>query len=257
MDQTMNLAHGGWRPEEIDLLWKEIRAASETGAPLRDVFERMGETLGRKPNSVRNYYYMQLRDQAGEEFKRAAPFETFTDQEVHDLLREVLQARGRGESVRACVMALSGGNRTLMLRYQNKYRSILRRRPGLIEQVEQELRAEGLPCPEEDAPARAGAARSGGQQLSALRDPDARIVLAALESLSRRAEQGAVRERDRWKVEKDLLLMQAEDLQLAAKDLLAACKDFLGGTEEERQKGLAAFCDRLAGQVQRLESVCG
>ena len=36
MDQTMNLAHGGWRPEEIDLLWKEIRAASKLPLQVRE-----------------------------------------------------------------------------------------------------------------------------------------------------------------------------------------------------------------------------
>ena len=104
MEQTTRAARNGWRPEETEMLWKEIRAASETGASLRGVFERMGQTLGRKPNSVRNYYYMQLRDQAGDEFKRAAPFETFTDEEIHHLLRHVLAAKGQGKSVRASVL---------------------------------------------------------------------------------------------------------------------------------------------------------
>ena len=72
------------------MLWQEIRQAAESGAPLRGVFERMGQTLGRKPNSVRNYYYMQLRDQAGKEYRRAAPFETFSDEDIHQLLTKEL-----------------------------------------------------------------------------------------------------------------------------------------------------------------------
>ena len=60
MEQTMHMTHNGWTREEADLLRNEVKQAAQTGAPLRVVFERMGETLGRKPNSVRNYYYMQL-----------------------------------------------------------------------------------------------------------------------------------------------------------------------------------------------------
>ena len=73
MEQTMPLMRNGWSPEETELLWQEIRAAAESGAPLRGVFERMGQALGRKPNSVRNYYYMQLRGQGDASIRRAAP----------------------------------------------------------------------------------------------------------------------------------------------------------------------------------------
>ena len=116
MEQTMPLMRNGWSPEETELLWQEIRAAAESGAPLRGVFERMGQALGRKPNSVRNYYYMQLRGQGDASIRRAAPFETFTDEQVHALLRSVLQAKGEGQSVRACVTAMAGGDRAMMLR---------------------------------------------------------------------------------------------------------------------------------------------
>ena len=148
MEQTMHMSHSGWSREETELLRNEVKQASETGAPLRVVFERMGETLGRKPNSVRNYYYMQLRGQEGEGCKRAAPFETFTEEEIHDLLRHVLAAKGQGQSVRASVMDLSHGDKTLMLRYQNKYRALLRKRPDLIEAICRELKAAGEPCPD-------------------------------------------------------------------------------------------------------------
>ena len=259
MEQTMHLARNGWRPEETDMLWQEIRAAAETGAPLRGVFERMGQTLGRKPNSVRNYYYMQLRDQAGDELKRAAPFETFSEEEVHQLLRSVLLARGKGQSVRACVMGLSGGDRSLMLRYQNKYRAILRKKPELIQQVCRELQAEGLPCPalpEGSAQKKAPAAEARAQ-LEQMDDPDVQAALAALESLARRACPNGVTNGDRLRVQRDLLLMRLEDLQLAARGVIAACKDFLGSLPEDRAAQLDAFCDILAGELTKLESQAG
>ena len=61
MEKTvLKSSRAGWREDEIDRLWDEIRRANENGQPLRSVFEEMGDQLGRKPNSVRNYYYMRL-----------------------------------------------------------------------------------------------------------------------------------------------------------------------------------------------------
>lgn len=252
MTETMHPGRGGWQPEETDMLWKEIRAAADSGATLRGVFERMGQTLGRKPNSVRNYYYMQLRDRAGEDLRRAAPFETFTPEEVHDLLRSVLMARGRGQSVRACVMDLSRGDKTRMLRYQNKYRSILRKKPELIRQVCRELEQEGLPCPRAAVIVQPLPAEERLPE-----DPDVQAVLSALRSLARRARQNAVPESDRLKVQRDLLLMQLEEIQSAVRAALADCKDFLGESEEGRALRLPAFCDTLSHHIAQLESAAG
>lgn len=138
--------HGGWQKQEIEALQKSIDEAEKTGESLRSVFDRLGCELGRKPNSIRNYYYACLRQQ-GVEGERTPAFRPFTQEETHELLRQVLMARGKGMSVRACVMALSEGSHSRMLRYQNKYRTILKTRPELIAQVCEELRAEGLPCP--------------------------------------------------------------------------------------------------------------
>ena len=257
MEQTAHLSRNGWTQEETDLLWKEIRAALDAGTPLRGVFDRTGQALGRKPNSVRNYYYMQMREKGGEEMKRAAPFDTFSDEEIHDLLRKVLLGRGSGRSVRACVMEMSGGDRSRMLRYQNKYRAILRKKPDLIDQVCRELKQEGLPCPdisitvsplsiaEEDQVARPCQA-----------DPDVQAILRALSSLSRRAS-APVPESDKLRVQRDLLLIQVEDLQLAVKDLVQDCKEFLGGDGEEKQRNLPAFCDTLTGHMAKLEAAAG
>lgn len=258
MEQTLRQSHNGWSREETDLLWKEIRAAADEGAPLRGVFERMGQTLGRKPNSVRNYYYMQLRDQAGDEFKRALPFETFTDQEIHDLVRQVLMARGRGQSVRACVMEMSNGDKALMLRYQNKYRAVLRKKPDLVEQVCRELHEEGLPCPVLNVSIHETPLRDASSPFpSGITDPDAQTALSAIASLAQRAEKNTVVENDRLKVQRDLLLMQVEDLQLAAKAVIQDCKELLGCGPNEMQDQLPVLFDQLSEHLARLETVSG
>lgn len=138
--------HSGWQDEEIKLLFEAVQEASQSGRALRDVFSEVAEALRRKPNSIRNFYYARMRE-LPEVQQRKAPFRTFTQEELHSLLRNVLMARGQGESVRACVTRLAEGDRARMLRYQNKYRSILKNRPELLENIAQELRAEGKPCP--------------------------------------------------------------------------------------------------------------
>lgn len=253
MTEMMRQARNGWQQEETDLLWKEIREAAESGAPLRSVFERMGQALGRKPNSVRNYYYMQLRDRAGENMRRAAPFETFTEEEVHDLIRQVLIARGQGQSVRRCVMDMSNGDKALMLRYQNKYRSVLRKKPDLVAVILKELEDEGLPCPAALPPAADTPIVPGVER----GDPDVQAILGALQSLSRRLKTPPVPEGDRLKVQRDLLMMQLEDLQLAVRSLIADCKDFLGENPGNRSCHLPAFCGALADHIAHLESISG
>ncbi|MBR3018632.1 MAG: hypothetical protein IKH57_16395 [Clostridia bacterium] len=259
MEQTVhNMTHNGWSQEETDLLWKEVREAADSGAPLRAVFERMGESLGRKPNSVRNYYYMQLREQGGKDCKRAAAFETFSDEEIHDLLWHILAAKGQGQSVRASVMDLSNGDKTLMLRYQNKYRALLRKRPELIEQICQELKEAGQPCPDmtvtvQPLPQAVDTAYTSFQSA----DPDVQIILNSLSALARRAMKNDSAESDRLKVQRDLLMMRLEDLQLAVKAAVSECKDFLGYPPEERAHLLPAFCENMAQQIAKLEAVSG
>ncbi|MBR5110641.1 MAG: hypothetical protein IK099_10635 [Clostridia bacterium] len=254
----LHITHNGWSQEETDKLWKEVRQAADTGAPLRAVFERMGETLGRKPNSVRNYYYLQLREQGGEECKRAAAFETFSDEEIHDLLWHILAAKGQGQSVRASVMDLSNGDKTLMLRYQNKYRALLRKRPDLIEQICQELKDAGQPCPDMTVAVQPIPPSTETAPLSfQSADPDVRLILSGLAALVRRAVKNDPSESDRLKVQRDLLMMRLEDLQLAVKAAVGECKDFLGYPPEERPGLLPAFCENLAQQIAKLEAVSG
>ncbi|MDD3334353.1 MAG: hypothetical protein PHI98_02440 [Eubacteriales bacterium] len=148
MTQVTHHSRGGWQQDEIDLLFHAVRNATEEGKPLRNVFSDVGQRLQRKPNSIRNYYYARVRE-TPELAVRQTPFRAFTDDELHSLLREVLMGRGNGESVRACVTRLAGGDRSAMLRYQNKYRSILKNRPELLMEAARELQAEGRPCPED------------------------------------------------------------------------------------------------------------
>lgn len=140
----------GWQENETVRLFSAVQEAQKQGAPLRQVFENLSGDLKRKPNSIRNYYYTCLRQQP-DTTPRVQSFVPFSAQESHDLLRQVLIGRGEGKSVRACVMQLAQGDHGRMLRYQNKYRALIKHQPELVRQVYQELQQEGLPCPAEHA----------------------------------------------------------------------------------------------------------
>ena len=225
--QTTTHPKGGWQQQEIDLLFSAVSEAADRGKPLRDVFAEVGTALSRKPNSIRNFYYARVREMP-DMAVRQAPFRSFTPGEVHELLRQVLIGRGEGRSVRACVTELAGGDRAGMLRYQNKYRSILKNKPEMLMEVAQELRMEGLPCPENVAACRRyersihpGAATD---RLEAhMNDPAVRGMVENLIALMNRTPQPqenmvpyqkwaeARREADRLKVEVDLLKIALED----------------------------------------------
>ena len=113
----------GWSDTENKLLWETADEAQQQGLPLKAVFEQIARQTGRRPNSIRNYYYAQVRDHDGGA-ERPARFVPFTQQEVDWLMEQVLVARSAGQSVRSCLQKLSGGDHSLMLRYQNKYRAV-------------------------------------------------------------------------------------------------------------------------------------
>ncbi len=226
----------GWQQDEIDFLFQSVKEASELGKPLRNVFADVANRLSRKPNSIRNYYYARIRE-TPELAPGHTPFRAFGKDELYELLRSVLIGRGQGESVRSCVTRLADGDRSGMLRYQNKYRSVLKSKPDMLLQIADELRAEGLPCPEDvlcarrRCASREPAGSSAQMLLESADDPCVRRILDGLcELLKRdsepvRTESGdseelqAVRgklfdyqrEADRLKVEVDILRLALED----------------------------------------------
>lgn len=251
--QITQLTRAGWREEERARLFDEITRAAQTGAPLRNVFEKTGEALGRKPNSVRNYYYMQMRPHYADA-PRATPFETFTEEETNALLRAVLLGKAQGRSVRASVMALAEGDRTKMLRYQNKYRAILRKDPDRLRALCRELAREGIPAkdPTEPAPG-AEPLRRVENRLRAL-GPDGERLCEALEKVLENAAQSAPVIRDRLRVERDVAMLRLEDVKHAAGDMVLLCKDFVALTEDGRREELGVFCDELAHHISQVEN---
>ena len=138
--------HGGWQKQEIDALRQSIEAAEQSGESLRSVFDRMSRQLGRKPNSIRNFYYAKIKEAGAFAPVGASAFVPFSEEEIHTLLETVLTLQAQGLSVRSITLQLGQGDRKAMLRYQNKYRSLLKNNRPLVEQVIADLRAAGKPA---------------------------------------------------------------------------------------------------------------
>lgn len=232
----------GWSESENKLLWETADEAQQHGLPLKAVFEQIAQQTGRRPNSIRNYYYAQVRSREDGQ-PRAARFVPFTQAEVDWLMEQVLVARAEGQSVRSCLQKLSGGDHSLMLRYQNKYRAVIKSRPEYVRELVDKLNSEGVNC---DAPQVNHRVRSdlnvSCEQLAneAQRSGDAELARAC-DVLSkylreRRSEHSS------------------EALNEAVMDLLSPIKDFLALPQEIRQRELNPFCEALSAQIGAVEA---
>ena len=273
--KTRHAGKPGWQEAETARLFTAVKEANAAGAPLRSVFESLSGDLGRKPNSIRNYYYACLRQQP-EAAQRSPAFQPFTPEETHELLRQVLMARGRGMSVRACVMALSQGSHSRMLRYQNKYRTILKTRPELIAQVCEELKQEGLPCPEGKAnpvlrPDHADTAFCDPEDAAAARlmaQPCVHHMLEGLKELLRRAAKAeSLPAPDEALLEKCSELQRTADRMQVSHDLqriawekdLDDCTEHLRAVMSALREYIALDADssQMAGAVVALQEAEG
>ena len=263
--------HGGWQQREIDALKARISEAERSGDSLRSVFDQLALELGRKPNSIRNFYYAQLRTQDDNGLGRALPFETFTPDEVEHLLRSVFTSRAQGMSVRACVRKLSGGDKTLMLRYQNKYRSTIRSRPDLVHKIMEELSQEGVPYVSpyaaedtQDALPRLQkqAEQSGDLQLMQLFSSlDHLLSLALSRKDAQPGQDSAVqRKADRLGAQCDMLRIALDDEQTRSESLaretgamVTLIKEYIALPVRERSAHTEIFCRQAAERLSAVE----
>lgn len=269
--------HGGWQKQEIDTLQKSIDEAAQTGESLRSVFDRMGEALGRKPNSIRNFYYAQIRAQS-QDMGRALPFETFSQEEVEQLIKSVLTARAQGMSVRACVRRLAGGDRTLMLRYQNKYRSTIRTRPELVKKVMEELSLNGVPFVSpyaQDQDEAESTLENLEQRAAQSGDPQLRQLFSSLDHLltlaltPRETPQSAAalpadsevqRRADRLSAHVDVLRIALDDEQIRraklkaeTEQMVTLIKEYIALPEQDRSNHASIFCSQAAARLSAVE----
>ena len=232
----------GWSERENQLLWETADEAQQQGLPLKAVFEQIAQATGRRPNSIRNYYYAQVRNRE-DGHPHAARFVPFTQEEVDWLMEQVLTARAAGQSVRSCLQKLSGGDHSLMLRYQNKYRAVIKSRPDYVRALVEKLNGEGVMC---DAPQVNHRSRSDLNAScvrltdEAQRSGDAELARAC-DVITKYLRQRRVTD-------------AGEKSGSAAAELIAPIKDFLALPPEERARELEPFCEDLAARIGAAEA---
>ena len=136
----------GWTQKEQDLLFEQAQKARALGHPLKEAFDKTAKLTGRQPNSIRNFYYAKIKEAGAFAPVGASAFVPFSEEEIHTLLETVLTLQAQGLSVRSITLQLGQGDRKAMLRYQNKYRSLLKNNRPLVEKVISDLRAAGKPA---------------------------------------------------------------------------------------------------------------
>ncbi len=109
---------------------------------LSTAFKEYAQISGRAKGSVRNYYYKTVNECKNNEKLRVKLgvsttmfpnfIKEFQDSESRELLKIVLKGIGEGKSVRSTILKLSNNDSKLALRYQNKYRNLLKNQKDLV-----------------------------------------------------------------------------------------------------------------------------
>ena len=139
----------GYSEQEAKTLIDFIAEGKKRGEAPSALFASYGKKCGRAAGSVRNYYYQFLKceDARAKEILRgkrlrAEKIRAFSDEERNEMLKKIHSARSKGYSVRRAIANVCAGNEKQMLRYQNKYRNLVKKQPELIERTAKEM---GLP----------------------------------------------------------------------------------------------------------------
>lgn len=127
---------GIWADEEVKSLFSYVEEVKRNNEPLKNAFILHAKKYGRKPNSVRNYYYHEV-DNLSADNKRAGKLRIdlknhekneinyFSEDEKNNLMEKIENMVKAGSSVRQACLTLSNGDVAQMLRYQNKYRNYI------------------------------------------------------------------------------------------------------------------------------------
>ncbi|MCL2797002.1 MAG: hypothetical protein FWD58_02985 [Firmicutes bacterium] len=144
-----------WSIEQTKKLFAYAYTAAQNGRGLMWAFVKTAEESGRSVNSVRNYYYSQLKmfelvPKLAEDLgikivtSQRGQFELFGGDEIRELLERILVGKANGVSVRATIGKISKGDAKLALRLQNKYRSMVMHHRGKVTALMNELGKRGI-----------------------------------------------------------------------------------------------------------------
>ena len=134
-----------WKDEEVKKLFDFIEDGRKNNVPLIKLFSQYAHLTGRKPNSVRNYYYIELEALQEDESRtkklgidlsihKKNDQKEFSDDETRELVMKILQMTSKGISVRKACLTLANGDITQMVRFQNKFRTVVVKQKELFDE---------------------------------------------------------------------------------------------------------------------------
>ena len=144
-----------WKDDKVIELFRFIEKGKSQNICLTKLFSEYAQKSGRMPNSVRNYYYNELENLINNP-KRAKKLnidvslhqkndsKEFSSQETKNLVLEILKKTAKGMSVRKACLSLASGDINLMVRYQNKFRSVVIKDKQLYDECVGELSSQGM-----------------------------------------------------------------------------------------------------------------
>ncbi len=136
----------GWTNREKEELLKLAVTATSKKLPLKSVFENFGKKHNRKGDSVRNFYYAVLSESKlrGEPIDgiEKIDIEMFSQKEIVNFMSSIMNQCASGSTVRGSIMKLTK-NKTKMLRYQNKYRNLVKDQSPIIYSIMEKQKISG------------------------------------------------------------------------------------------------------------------
>ena len=138
----------GFAEEEVLELCSMVNEAKERGEKLSTVFSEFAKKRGRAKGSVRNFYYDFLKlcktnpvlcEKYFTTLPKVNKIKSFDEAETEFLIRKIIIGKKNNVSVRRTIIEMSGGDEKLMLRYQNKYRNVLKNQREIIYRILNEL----------------------------------------------------------------------------------------------------------------------
>lgn len=149
-----------WKDAEVKKLFDCIEQTKKENKSLLSGFREFAKKYKRKANSVRNYYYLEVENLKKDK-ERAKNLninvsmhniqspKKFSNIETEKLITEILRLKCLGLSVRKACLKLANNSPDIMLRYQNKFRSVMKDDKELYNKCLLNLRKNGLSASKE------------------------------------------------------------------------------------------------------------
>lgn len=140
----------GYKEKDIEGLVKLLD--ERKGETLSKVFTEYAKISGKSKGTVRNMYYALVKkcnedknylDKYSVNMNLSAQkIVGFDDEQERTLVKSILLGKRQGRSARNVILELSGGNEKKALRFQNKYRNVVKNKEYLIKEIISEIRRE-------------------------------------------------------------------------------------------------------------------